>query len=74
MAKDKGFDTSKGVILKSKDNIDVEGLDYVSIEYLSFEDEKKLLNSVDILGKLRVDAIGKINRLVGNFKTPVYFL
>ncbi len=46
LAKDKGFDTSKGVTVKSSRNVAIEGLEYVSIEYVSDEDEEKLLANV----------------------------
>ncbi len=46
LAKSKGFDTSKGVTVKSNKNIAIEELDYVLVEYVNDEEEKELLKNI----------------------------
>lgn len=45
-SKENGFDTSKGVKVKSTDNITIEKKDYINFEQISADDEKELLNNV----------------------------
>lgn len=46
ISKENGFDTSKGVRVKSTDNITIENKDYINFEQISTDDEKQLLNNV----------------------------
>lgn len=47
LAKDKGFDTSKGVKIKTSESIQIDNkLNYVTVEYLSKDEEVKMLDGV----------------------------
>lgn len=46
VAKEKGYDTSKGVKLKSTETIDIEKKDYITAEYINPTQEKELLKNV----------------------------
>lgn len=45
-SKEKGFDTSNGVKVKSTDKLDINLNEYITIEYIDTEIESKLLNKV----------------------------
>ncbi len=46
LAKNKGFDVSAGVTVKSSENVKLEGLDYVSVEYVNPNEEKVMLEGI----------------------------
>lgn len=46
ISKEKGFDTSNGVKVKTSSNVSIESKDYVTIEYIDATKEKELLNEV----------------------------
>lgn len=46
LAKENGFDTSKGVRVKTNSNIKIENLVYVTIEYIDKNEQEKLLSTV----------------------------
>lgn len=45
-SKEKGFDISNGVKVKTSDNVNIESKDYITIEYIDTTKEKELLNEV----------------------------
>lgn len=48
LAKDRGFDTSTGVKIKSSESIQIDNkLNYVTVEYLPKDEEQKMLESVE---------------------------
>lgn len=46
ISKEKGFDTSKGVKVKSSESINIEKKDYIALEYIEPNKEKELLDTV----------------------------
>lgn len=46
IAKEKGFDTSKGVKVNSSESINIEKKDYITIEYIDTTKEKEILSKV----------------------------
>ena len=46
ISKEKGFDTSNGVKVKTSDNVSIESKEYITIEYIDTTKEKELLNEV----------------------------
>lgn len=46
ISKEKGFDTSNGVKVKTSDSVNIESKDYITIEHIDTAKEKELLNEV----------------------------
>lgn len=64
ISQEKGFDTSKGVKVKSSESIDIENKDYITVEHIDTLEEKEILSKVKNNDKLKnIDNTDYYNKL-----------